>query len=624
MVPPRPRSLLLRYGRAGLAVAAIICLLATTNDQSPAAGTPAMVTVAAAATAPVVSAPATVPATTCVSGASRPKVATLTPQLKVTVADPDTATVTAQFEWWTVAGEGRMGGANVSVAAGATAATTLPAGAFVSGGRYKWRVRATDGSLFSAWTSFCELQVYTGTAPSSNCAAGIDHDYNGDGIRDVAVGDPGYAANGQDGAGRVTVIYGGGVLPATSYQQGSGNIPGGPEAGDRFGHALATYDADRDGCSDLVVSAPFESSETTAGVGSIVILYGSPGGLATTKTEWFNQGSAAFAETLEAGDAFGFALSATNSLSGEPILIVGVPGEDIGTAVDAGMIHYRRGTTSAVYNGSDKPGGAAETGDQFGYSLASSPNHFAVGSPGEAIEAVTWAGVVEIFTHELISGKPKRLGTASQQALETAEQDDAFGKSIAMVAYQSSANTNESMLVIGVPGEDALGAVDAGLVHRLALTSTGFTHLGPVYQATPGIGGGSEVGDHFGEQVVVVNRQPATPVSNDTVIAAVGTPGEDFGAFADNGVIYVFPAAANPVPVASQVHRGAWPGNTTIAGELIGIGLGIDPVYLYLASSHGSGSLMRFSWSSLVQGDVAPNVTWPAPSGQVAYGASIG
>ncbi|SDI30956.1 RHS repeat-associated core domain-containing protein [Actinokineospora alba] len=122
------------------------------------------------AAAPSVSAPATTPSTGgCVIGSGRPFTSSATPRLSATVSDPDTATVTAEFEWWVTNGA-KIGGTTVGAAAGATVAATVAAGAFADGGTYSWRARATDGTNTSPWSAWCEFTVDT-TAPAATPTA---------------------------------------------------------------------------------------------------------------------------------------------------------------------------------------------------------------------------------------------------------------------------------------------------------------------------------------------------------------------------------------------------------------------------------------------------------------------
>ncbi|HEX8345368.1 MAG TPA: integrin alpha, partial [Actinoplanes sp.] len=152
---------------------------------------------------------------------------------------------------------------------------------------------------------------------AAGCKGGTDSDFNGDGYRDTAIADPKATVNGLADAGRVSVVYGnvddlhpdGGLIDV--LQQGAGGIPGGAEAGDEFGHALAVYDANKDGCSDLVVSAPFEDTGAAVDGGAAVVLFGSPSGLGKgPATIWYDQNAPGWGDDNESGDWFGYSLTA--------------------------------------------------------------------------------------------------------------------------------------------------------------------------------------------------------------------------------------------------------------------------------------------------------------------------
>ncbi|WP_199822060.1 hypothetical protein [Streptomyces sp. NRRL S-37] len=126
-------------------------------------------------------------------------------------------------------------------------------------------------------------------AAAAACPSGVESDFNGDGVRDTAIADPEATVGGQERAGEVHIVYGGdkGVL---SLGQESPGAPGAAEPGDQFGSALAVYDANLDGCSDLVVGIPYEDLSVTATSGETVnyrdaglvqLYYGAPAGLGT-------------------------------------------------------------------------------------------------------------------------------------------------------------------------------------------------------------------------------------------------------------------------------------------------------------------------------------------------------
>jgi hypothetical protein len=549
---------------------------------------------------PVVTARATVPATTCATGASRPLVNSLTPQLKATVTDAD-STLSVAFEWWSVDNNVRIGTQTLTgVATGATAAVTVPAGTFADGGRYKWRVQASDGvSGSSSWSSFCEMTTWVTVPPVANCpGAGVPNDYNGDGVADVAIGDPAATVAGKAGAGSVTISYGG--TGATQLlQQGADGVGDSPEAGDKFGYALATYDANRDGCSDLAVGAPGEAVGTAAESGAVMLLLGSPAGLSKGPAAlWYDQNTAGWGDDAEAGDWFGYSLAAGATAAGEPFLAVGAPGEDIGTAVDAGLVHYHRGTTNlAMWGGTGVPG-SPENDDRVGSSLAATPYHLAVGSPGEAIGATTWAGTAIVYTHEVSGAALKLVQVLGDEVAETVDpitKDDTFGKALAMTAYPAG-GTGASLLAVGAPGKEAGSVRDAGKIYRYVVTPTAWSLLGSVTAPTPA------EGDYFGEQVQMSG--------GTTPLLAVGAPGVDRDGSADAGTVFTFPAAAAPAAPAELVSGQS-------GQQLTGAYLGSSGASLYVADPR-AGTVTAYPW-----GSSSPSGTWTAGDGAGAFGTAV-
>ncbi|OEJ40056.1 hypothetical protein AR457_16905 [Streptomyces agglomeratus] len=126
--------------------------------------------------------------------------------------------------------------------------------------------------------------VTTATGTAAAAGSGVQSDFNGDGVRDLAVGAPGARAAGIHGAGAVIAYYGGsdGVSPArhTLIDQNVVGGPGSAESYDLFGAATATGDFDDDGFADLAVSSPREDVGGDANGGTVQILWGSAQGLA--------------------------------------------------------------------------------------------------------------------------------------------------------------------------------------------------------------------------------------------------------------------------------------------------------------------------------------------------------
>ncbi|MFD6284802.1 FG-GAP and VCBS repeat-containing protein [Streptomyces sp. NPDC060205] len=149
------------------------------------------------------------------------------------------------------------------------------------------------------------------------------------------------------------------------------------------GGALAAADFDRDGTDDLAIGLvqPNPESESTHCEnrlgGAVLLLKGSKSAHFGTGYECITQSNPEVGGAAEAGDDFGAALSA-GDLNGDsrPELVVGVPGEDVGTVQDAGGYVTMNGTEHGLYGGlarsqsTPNMPGTAEAGDRFGAQLA--------------------------------------------------------------------------------------------------------------------------------------------------------------------------------------------------------------------------------------------------------------
>jgi hypothetical protein len=126
--------------------------------------------------------------------------------------------------------------------------------------------------------------------------------------------------------------------------------------------------------------------------------------------------------------------------------------------------------------------GTSEEGDQFGYSLAfSEPNtapgadgDLVVGTPGEDVGSVRDAGAVSVFAD--VKGRGLQgMRTFTQDSYDFdghAEARDRFGHSVAVRPGTAS----ENLLVVGAPFEDVGSVVDAGMVQTVAVDSGALTY----------------------------------------------------------------------------------------------------------------------------------------------------
>ena len=479
-------------------------------------------------------------------------------------------------------------------------------------------------------------------AAAAGCTAGQETDFNGDGIRDIAISDPEATVSGLVEAGAVHVVYGGGKGVATISQDTPG-VPGAAEKGDRYGHALATFDHNKDGCTDLVVGIPYEDIEDKADAGLVQILYGAPGGLATGPAvlEYFQGkgGGSIGGAAAEAGDWFGHALAAGATSAGEPYLVIGVPGEDVGTVVDGGMAHYLRGSTNAGFTQNTAgAAGVVEENDRFGYAVAASPNHIAVGTPGEAIGDRAFSGGVQILNHTLNSGGIPTPVTGVDQDTPgingVAETGDQLAAAIAAVPYRpaEASSANETLFAVAIPGEDLTTGEDAGRVITLRVTASGaVTQTADISQSRAAVTGVGEDGDYFGQHLTAVNTAPGSVSTAQTVLLAVGVPGEDgdAGGARDAGGVQIFPVIGEPGDGDVWLEKGQFglPGQPG-PQEYLGTSLWADRGRLHVGVPYGpedERGVYNVLWTSLLSGRPdTVNTVRPGQSGVPAGGRAFG
>ncbi|WP_097885156.1 trypsin-like serine protease [Streptomyces sp. st140] len=465
-------------------------------------------------------------------------------------------------------------------------------------------------------------------------------DFNCDGARDVAIADPDATVNGAAKAGRVQLVYGAGKGNA-ELSQALPIFSGSAEVNDRFGGSLATFDHNLDGCTDLAVGVPGEAIGTNAGAGGVHIVYGSPAGLGQGKaTVNLTQGSGSGALAgmgSEAGDRMGEAIAAGTTIAGVPYLAIGLPGEDGSGFTNAGAVVYLHGTgqTNVLINqDSEGVAGAMESNDDFGASLAGSPQHLAIGSPGEAVGGMADAGAVSLFNHKLNAAKiPTGIAGLDQNLAEIqddSEAGDTFGFSLSMTAYRpnAAATSTESLLVIGTPGEGTSTIATTGRIDVLRLTPTGFSQLSGIHQGTTGVTGANEDGDRFGHTVSAVSTRPDAVSTAANTVVAVGVPGEDIGTATDAGGIYTFGLLGAPGDSDTTVYPGVagLPG-APVTGEKVGSAVTATGTHLYIGIPDGPtayGRAHALPWANTTGGTEPVTAYEPGKDGLPATGQRFG
>ena len=338
-------------------------------------------------------------------------------------------------------------------------------------------------------------------------------DFDGDGYADLAVGVPGKEVAGLAYAGAVNVLYGSAAgLAAAGNQTWRLESPGiEGEAGlfDTFGDALAAGDFNKDGYADLAVGVPGTGVGSVRRGGAVHVLYGSASGLAAAGNQQWHQDSPDVEDAAEGGDFFGDSLAA-GDLNGDGYadLAVGVPYEDVGSAVDAGAVNVLYGSAA----------GLAAAGNQF------------------------W--------HQ-----------DSADSADVAETNDGFGRALCTGDLNGDGYAD---LIAGVPGEGIGTVKRAGAVNVLYGSSAGLTAAGNQFwhQDSPGVGGAAGEGDSYGAALAAgdlngdgyADLAVGIPIKEVEGAATGGTPGAG-SAPAAGAVNVLYGSAAGLLAAGNQVWR---------------------------------------------------------------------
>ncbi|WP_407111321.1 trypsin-like serine protease [Streptomyces sp. DSM 116494] len=547
--------------------------------------------------------------------------------------------------------------ANVTGKDGAAACMGDTGGPVVSGGEL---VGLNSQSFQGGCLGVDETQTSTAgvIARVDDLASWIDEkvgatrivDFNGDAVEDIAIGDPMATVGGDTTAGLVRVVHGGGKGTA-EITQDLDWVPGGAEAGDHFGNHLATVDYNEDGYTDLVVSTSEEDLGSAVDAGFVDILFGGENGLGSgPAARHLEQGAGngtLGTSTPESGDRMGASLDAGTTAEGKPWVLIGTPGEALGSLTQAGAAYYVHGDTSTDINQdtSNVPG-AAEAGDAFGTSVTGDSNFIAIGAPGDAIGGDANAGNLAVLSHELDADGRPTVVTGMDQDNEKinagAEAGDKFGQALALVAYRPSgaAAATDSILAVGAPGEalapesgaeQRAGAGNVILVHIRADGTWDYMHALNQGSGTDDRSGTIETGDYVGSSLSAVNTAPREVGSAATLKIAVGAPGEDLAGVTDAGAIHTFSltgaAGANDRWIEAGDGDGV-PGPPS-EGAKLGTSIHFTPRNLYAGMPYGptaTGALHVLPFPNTVSGGTSgPATTYqPGQGGLPANGNYFG
>jgi hypothetical protein len=421
--------------------------------------------------------------------------------------------------------------------------------------------------LIAAW-------VAAPTSAAHALGSGVEADFNGDGITDLAIGIPDEDVGSITDAGAVNVIYGSlsGLSEAGNLLLTQDSTMGDSEAGDHFGAALAAGDFNGDGFADLAIGAPGEDLQfgfpvptTVVDAGAVNVLYGSDKvGLRTEGQQFLTQGAFVGGGPVEdvpqSGDSFGTALAAGDFgkhpaktlFTPSDDLAIGAPGETIETfrggfpdfIVGAGAVNvlYGHSSTGGLTGRDDQfwtqclrtcpLADRAEDGDGFGSSLAAANlgigdlEDLAVGVPFEDLGLVADGGAVHVLYGSQylgLTGGGNQMFTQDNLVDEAGDGSEAFDQFGWSVAGGDFNGDGVAELAVGAPFEDLEGvAAGAGAVDVVGGTPGGLSYTAERFWTQDDIGTASEVADHFGWSLATSDFG-----NSNHVDLAVGVPGED-------------------------------------------------------------------------------------------------
>jgi hypothetical protein len=386
-------------------------------------------------------------------------------------------------------------------------------------------------------------------------------DFNNDGYSDLAIGVPFEFVDNVPRAGAVNVIFGSQAglhaEPVTIsntvsgrwdqiWTQNSEDILDVAQSDDTLGGSLATGDFNKDGYSDLAISAFQESLEGTGGIidkaGAVNVIYGSSEGLSATGiaagngrfNQFWTQDSPDIEEDAQSRDYFGISL-ATGDFNKDSIsdLAIGAAFEDIditGPVYNAGAVNVIYGS----YGGFSVPHGGlratvplggigradqlwtqdspdindeAEVGDTFGMALATGDfnkdgySDLAITVGREVVGGFDFAGAVNVIygsrdglkataltLGDITTGRTDQFWTQDNPNIEEqAEYSDFFGSSLATGDFNKDGYSD---LAIGVLEENIgpISVIGSGAV-SVIYGSVGITVNSGGLSATVPLGG---------------------------------------------------------------------------------------------------------------------------------------
>ncbi|MGE3164903.1 MAG: hypothetical protein AB7O52_08350 [Planctomycetota bacterium] len=340
-------------------------------------------------------------------------------------------------------------------------------------------------------------------------------DFDEDGRDDLAISAPGREVGPNSSAGVVYVLFGTATgLTSTGntlLHQDSAGIMDTAEPFDEFGRSLTTGDFNGDGNDDLVIGVPGENVGAVVDAGAVHIIYGNSGSANGFSANNFVsqggfEGGLDILGALEAEDAFGASVAAGDfDGDGADDLAIGVPGEAVGSMLNAGAVNILYGTFLGLThvgnqiisldefnpNGGNLPD-IAETSDSFGFALATGDvngdgdDDLIVGAPGKGLPSTCSASSIEdVGAFFQILGSVNGLtpsGATMNHQNWCVGSDTAAGVGVVFDRYAQALAVGdfnadgEDDLVVGIPNKDTDDEANCGAIHLLDGSASGLSY----------------------------------------------------------------------------------------------------------------------------------------------------
>ena len=407
------------------------------------------------------------------------------------------------------------------------------------------RMRTATIALLPVAASLVATLSLASPAAALTCATRVHSDFNGDGLADLAVGQPSRFSE-EEARGAFRVLYGTASGVGTAGNQlFTPLMPGMPlpitEDGYELGYALASGYFNNDCYADLAVGAPVADR--------IVVLNGSASGLTLTGVKTFTDTDFT---TGSAQRFLGSALAAAD-FDGDTLDDLAIGASQAGSGGAVGVLYGANGGLSTarkrwITQSTSGIPGAGEAGDGFGFSLAAGDltgdgrGDLVVGVPLEDIGSTEDAGAIVVIPGSstgLATGRSQGWSQSTANVPGASEPNDRFGFTLAIADVNGDGKAD---LAAGAPIETIGTTFAAGAVTVLRGATAGLTATGAKgwSQATAGVPGSAEEFDQFGASITLGDYN-----GDGFADLAAGSPRETVGAASESGLVTVIFGSAS-------------------------------------------------------------------------------